>query len=99
MGHVLPQMIAASRMNPEMRASFVEFVADRRRPTRAVLERAVATGELPADTDFDLLGDLLAGPFFYRILMTDGAVDDQLVDDVLGIVLAGARHHEKVAPA
>ena len=68
-------------------------------PERAVLERAVATGELPADADFDLLGDLLAGPFFYRILMTDSAVDDQLVDDVLGIVLAGARHHEKVTPA
>jgi len=89
MGHVLPQMIAASRMNPEMRASFVEFVTDRRRPTRAVLERAVAKGELAADTDFDLLSDLLAGPFFYRILMSDAPVDDQLVDDALDIVLAG----------
>ena len=45
----------------------VEFVADRRRPTRAVLERAVAKGELSPDTDFDLLSDLLAGPFFAGI--------------------------------
>jgi AcrR family transcriptional regulator len=90
MGHVLPQMIAAARMNPEIGSSFSDYVAERRRPTRAVFERAVARGELPADTDFDLLSDLFAGPFFYRILVTDAPVDDQLVEAVLDVVLAGA---------
>ena len=91
MGHVLPQMIAASRMNPEMRvvvqSSSSPSAAARRGPCWS---GPSPRGELPADTDFDLLSDLLAGPFFYRILVTDAPVDDQLVDAVLDVVLAGA---------
>lgn len=89
MGHVLPQMIAAARTNPEMRASFKEYVADRRRPTRAVIERGVARGELPPGVDVELLGDLVAGPIFYRILVVDTPVDDATVDAILDVVLAG----------
>jgi hypothetical protein len=51
---------------------------------RAVLERAVARGEIRDDVDIELMIDLFAGPVVYRLLITGGdhaqlpEVDEQL---------------------
>jgi AcrR family transcriptional regulator len=86
---VLPQMIAASRTDPEVREAYRSFVAERRKPVRTVLERAVARGELAADTDLQMVGDLLVAPMMYRWLITEGPVDDAFVGHVIDVVLAG----------
>jgi hypothetical protein len=52
-----------------------------------VLERAAARGELRADTDIRLATDVIAGPLFYRYLMSGGPVDEPLARDVVAIVL------------
>jgi AcrR family transcriptional regulator len=95
MGDVLPQMIAASRVNPELRAAFQEFITERRKPTLALLARAVERGELPAGIDVDALSDLLGGAFFYRLLVSGGPIDDQLVEFVLDTVLAGVENRRQ----
>ena len=56
---------------------------------RAVLERAVARGELSAEIELDLVHDLLVAPLLYRWLITDGPVDQRLTTQIVDIVLSG----------
>ena len=86
---VYPQMIAAAKVNPDVAEAYHVFLAERRRPMRTVLERAVARGELDAGTDVELVSDLLIAPVVYRWLVTDGVVDDAIIASVVDTVLAG----------
>lgn len=86
---VLPQMVAAARVNEELAEVFRDFVAQRRRRTRVALERAVARGELTAGVDLELVQDLLTGPVFYRALMSAEPSSDELIAQVVDIVVAG----------
>lgn len=90
-GRLLPSVLAEAAVNPEMREAMSGFVLERREPSKAALRRAVDRGELPPDTDLELLLDLLGGPIFVRSLFTQLPVDDQLIEHWVDIVLAGAR--------
>lgn len=89
MQRVFPQMIAAAKVNPDVAEAYRAFIAERRRPMRAVLERAVARGELGADLDLDLVHDLLVAPLLYRWLVSDGPIDDRVTAALVDIVLTG----------
>ena len=41
-----------------------------------MLSRAIDRGELPADLDHDLALDLLAAPLGFRLLISQGVIDD-----------------------
>lgn len=86
-GRMLPAMLDACFRDPSLQPLLKEFTAARRQPTRAVLERAVERGQLPADVDIERLIDRIAGPIFYRFLVLQDpcspAEVQQLVDDVL----------------
>jgi Tetracyclin repressor-like, C-terminal domain len=56
------------------------FLARRRAALRVVLERGIERGELRAGLDIDLALDVLAGPLFYRLLITGGPIDEQLAE-------------------
>ena len=86
---VLPQMVAAARVNTELAEVYRTYVTQRRRRAVAVLERAIERGELRPGTDLELLQDLVNGPLFYRALVTGQPVDDLLVEQVVDVVLAG----------
>ena len=86
---VYPQMVAASKVNPDVAVAYRAFIAERRRPMRAVLERAVARGELSAEIELDLVHDLLVAPLLYRWLITDGPVDQRLTTQIVDIELSG----------
>jgi AcrR family transcriptional regulator len=62
---------------------------------RDVVDRAIARGELPADTDAALVTELLLAPIFYRALVLRERVPDQLIDRAVALVLAGARQLRK----
>jgi AcrR family transcriptional regulator len=89
LARVLPQMVAAARVNEELGRVYARFVADRRQRFKVVLERAVARRELPADADLDLVFDLLNGPLFYRTLLTGEAVAEDVLERVIDVVVAG----------
>ena len=59
---VLPQMVAAARVNDELAEVYQRFVAERRAACRVALARAVDRGELPPGVDLELVQDLLIGP-------------------------------------
>jgi AcrR family transcriptional regulator len=86
-GDVLPHLIEVACYDPSIRTSLDDWVQHRRAPLHAILQRGVARGELPADTDVDLLLDALIGPFVYRRLLTGGPIDDLVVERLLALVL------------
>lgn len=86
-GDVLPHLIEVACYDPAIRTSLDDWVRHRRAPLLAILERGVARGELPADSDLELLLDALIGPFVYRRLLTGGAIDETVVERLLALVL------------
>ena len=83
---VLPHLIAASCYDDQLRASLDDYTRGRQRTIRLILRRGIERGELPPDTDVDLLVDVILGPFLYRHLLTGAPVDRKfarrLVDHV-----------------
>ena len=90
-GRVLPVVMSEAAVNPEMRPILAAFVADRRQLPTAIIERGVARGELPPDTDVQLLLDVLGGTVFFRVLLSDERVDEPVIRKLVERVLAGFR--------
>lgn len=86
-GRAIPRMVAESARQPEMRDAQRNFVGRRRAHTIAMVERAIARGDLRADTDAAALVDMLSGPLFYRQLVTGEPTDDAYVDTLVDSVL------------
>jgi len=55
----------------------------------ALLEQAIESGEIRADTPIETTLDLLYGPIFYRLLTGHAALSRQFADDLLATVLQG----------
>jgi len=90
---LLPQLLAAARVDPELRELHERASAHRRQLVRAAFVRAIERGELDATVDVDTLIDLLAGPVFFRALFGPGSPDPGFVRVTVDSVLAavGAR--------
>jgi len=90
-GQLLRELIALgqedSATSRRLRADFVE---PRRLYAIRLLERAVAGGELPADTDLAVLADALWGPILHRLLVSHAPIDRGFIDKLLDLVLGGA---------
>jgi AcrR family transcriptional regulator len=70
---LMPRLLGDVANDPELRAIFYDnLVEPRRAQMRAVIERAVARGEVRDDVDIELVIDLFAGPVVYRLLITGG---------------------------
>jgi AcrR family transcriptional regulator len=86
---VLPALVEASEADDEFRQVFRSLVDVYRAPTKRRLRLAVRRGELPPGTVVEHVMSALAGPLFYRRLVTHQPVDDprlltMLVDRVVG---------------
>ncbi|MFJ4090253.1 TetR/AcrR family transcriptional regulator [Kitasatospora sp. NPDC089913] len=77
---------------PELHAAYrARVIAPRREAARELVRRGVAGGELRADLDEDLLGDLLLGPILARsVLWDDSDLDDpRLAERMVDALLDG----------
>jgi AcrR family transcriptional regulator len=88
-GAVVRALAGQAQHDPAVAARFAaEFVAAQRDRDREPFRRAAVRGELGAGTDIDLAIDQLAGPVYYRVLVTRQRVPrrftDALVDRYLG---------------
>ncbi len=86
---VLPHMAAVAQVDEQFGQEYRAYLAERRKPLRAVLERAVARGELPEGTDFDFVQELLAGPIYFRAVVNGRSVSLCHVERFVDVVLAG----------
>ncbi len=85
---MITALMAAAASRPDLAKAHKAFVAERRQLGIQALRRAVERGDLAADTDLDLLLDLVGGPIFYRAFVSHGPLDDETleaqVDRVIG---------------
>jgi AcrR family transcriptional regulator len=99
---VMPSLVDAMSRDVELARSVRDgFLEGRRAALRAVLERGIERGDLRADLDLELALDVLAGPLFYRLLITGGPIDRQLADGVVELILRGfapAKHSRGKSP-
>ncbi len=88
-----PRLLGEAANDPELHALFyANLVKPRRDQLRAVLERAVARGEIRDDVDLELVIDMLAGPPVYRLLITGGDLSQMFNPaDLLDALLDGLR--------
>jgi AcrR family transcriptional regulator len=75
-GKTLPSTLAAMARHPGLARAHRKFTARRRRTSIDAVARGIERGEVAPDTDPDLLVDMIAGPIFYRTLVTGAALDD-----------------------
>jgi AcrR family transcriptional regulator len=81
-------VLRAMRSAPELADCVRTHLLDQKRYIgRLLVERAVARGELPPDADPDVWHEIAPALRFFRILVSDGPVDDafltHVADDVL----------------
>lgn len=90
-GRIMPGLVAAMARHSEVATAVRDgFLAERRRALKAVLDRGIDRGELRRDIDGELLLDFLGGPLFYRLLITGGAIDEELARGTVDMMLRGA---------
>ncbi|MFF4216310.1 TetR/AcrR family transcriptional regulator [Streptomyces nondiastaticus] len=85
---VLRTVLAQIKAHPELWREYHEKVVRvRREAVHAVLRRGAATGELRADLDVELMGDLIVSPMLSRAMFHDRA---ELPEDLPGRIVDAA---------
>jgi AcrR family transcriptional regulator len=84
---ILPAMISAAEVDPELAKLHQDFVQQRRRPLIAALERAIVRGELPADVDVEIAADMLSGPLFFRRFISRMPISSEFAQQLVGTLL------------
>jgi AcrR family transcriptional regulator len=82
-------IVAAGLSTAEVAESATRFWAERLALTGVIVERAIARGELPPDTDGNLVIETLIGPLYVRLLLTGEPIDADYASGVARLVAAG----------
>jgi AcrR family transcriptional regulator len=91
-------LIAEAQVSPGTRTAFLAEFADRRREiTRKVLRRAIERRQLRADTDIDLVIDVIGGATTFRLLQGHAPLSKKFTSDLVDLVLSGCRAKERRA--
>ena len=97
----MPALMDAAERDPAFAALHAREAAQRHEVARAAITRGIDRGELPTGTDPGEVIDMLAGPVFYRRLVSAGAVDRGFAQRVVDHILAAytPRHTTPDGPA
>ncbi len=98
-GCIVAAVISAGQSDPELLETFrARFLRARREEAYRTLRRGIERGELPADTDLDLLLDVLYGAIYMRFLIRHDALSESYVRNVCRLVLDGAAKTTHTSP-
>ena len=90
MGRIIQSLMSTWITDPVLHARFTERVIDvRREEVRLVLRRGIARGDLRADVDVELGTDVLAGPVYYRLVLSGERLDASLAERIVDVTLDG----------
>lgn len=82
-GRMLPVLVDAAGRDPEILELQRQFTAERRTAAMAIARAGVERGEIRADVDLDLVGEMLVGAIFTRHLVTHLPITDDFLDALL----------------
>ncbi len=93
-GKLLRPLVGRAQFDESLRSAISErWLLERRKSSRAILRRAIDSGELRADLDPDVVLDALYGPLYHRLLLpydgTDVRLSDAYVDSLIDTVFCG----------
>src|ERR1700688_1408376 len=89
-GKIVAALLAGGQSDEELIEAFRErFLWPRRRQAYQTLQRGIDRGELPADSDLDLILDALYGPIYMRFLIRHAKLDENFADEICELVLKG----------
>jgi AcrR family transcriptional regulator len=92
LGKVIAAVIGAGQSDPEIIEAFrLHWVEPRRREARDLIAQSVKAGELREDIDADTILDLLYGPLYLRLMIRNGPLTHELIDEIFSVVLPGLR--------
>src|ERR1700730_12653788 len=88
----ISDLLAEGARKPDLTPALLETVRDPRRAKAAQLvHRAVARGELPADTDIGLCLDFLAGPLYWRLTVLRADFDNTYLEQLAAKIVTAMR--------
>ncbi len=86
---VLAALVAAAECDEELAREKRSLSEVRQRPLLKVIRAAIEAGQIRSDADPKVVLAMLAGPLFYRRLMSEEAINLDFVAEVVDGVLAG----------
>jgi len=91
-GKVVAALLAGGQSDPELLEAFRErFLWPKRRQAYQTLQRGIDRGDLPPDSDLDLILDSLYGPIYMRFLIRHDKLNEGFADEICGLVLDGVK--------
>lgn len=90
LGAALAGLVFERSHDPELREVFDRIWIQRRQRIIDVLRPGVERGQISPAADLGVLADLLAGVLYYRLLISNGELDDELATQVVDLVRRGA---------
>lgn len=88
---IVPDLQAERSRSGELEAVLAPFTAARRARGMALIERAIARGELTREVDVELALDLLAAPIYWRMIIVQGRSDLATLDRLARALTAALR--------
>ena len=87
-GAFMAGLVGELARNPQLADAFRStLVQPRRRELYELLDRAALRGELRPGLDYDVVADLLYGPFYSRLLFTGQRIDLEMADQLADVVV------------
>jgi AcrR family transcriptional regulator len=97
-GRALVGLIAEAQLDADLSRAWIErVVTPVRTQHRTMVERAIERGEIPSDSDVDVIMDLLYGAAYHRLLQGHLAIAPTFIHSVARMVALGARSGGAVA--
>ncbi len=90
-GELITALAAAAPRNPRAAQIVRGFFAERFGLARAVIDHAVARGELPKDTDAQAAVEVMGAPFFLRLLVVNEPIDEEFARRTAAAAAAALR--------
>ncbi len=91
-GRLIRSLLAEAQSDDELSRAFRDgWILPRRWGVLATLQSALEEGDLRKDINFEVAVDVLYGPFYYRLLLGTGALDNAFINDLYKQFLIGHR--------
>ena len=89
-GRMLAGLVAEAQRDPALAVAWREHVIEPLRARNTILvERAIERGEIPPDTDADVVLDMMFGAAYHRLLQGHRPLTDQFARRVVDLIVAG----------
>jgi AcrR family transcriptional regulator len=87
-GRVMARLIMAIQEDDELKRGFLQiYYLPRRAAARDVIQQAIQLGELPSDTDPEILIDALYGPLYARLLLGHAPLDEKFAEKISDLLI------------